>query len=532
MKDILSVNPAGLKVQLKPDVKALPENSTPPSLPNAVKVVVKWGGEITDSGAKQSRVFGEEFRAAMLKLKNESAKDSFLENCQVFSSDEDRVKYTAFHFVQGFLKLDPEEKDQSSKVEGKNDGSGNASRCNSPRRRPTLKQNFKTQELLDDTSRAKDECNKAKEFIQSLFVETSSNSLVVPSELAPRLSSIDEKQEKAKEIALDSSEKRGTSKSVDEKKLASLEDVPSSRTSLISPAAPLRSQLEYLYNLVQDLVARLVEEESFCETDDVELRLMRSRWEKLMEDIFDVEKNEFDTSKIPDVYDCAKYEAIHSLGLVKRNNKEFVETVMQPLYDVAKELADLVIPLEYGVDAEQKKKIGVQIGLPLLAQIVGNLKSCVESPFGSDSPRSPMSNSKCFLYFTSESHLNALRNMVMHSSMPLNTTISSNLHNMELNYFSHVVFQLYAKTDAERIHETVTAITTEPGGLDSHDDSCGEVLPHQYFVRVQFSPGAVQNPFVATDPVTFVLPVSLPMPVNGKITLEQLEHIVEDFKKL
>lgn len=44
---------------------------------------------------------------------------------------------------------------------------------------------------------------------------------------------------------------------------------------------------------------------------------MFDRWRKLLKAFFDAKKKVFDISKVPDIYDSAKYDAIHNseLGL-------------------------------------------------------------------------------------------------------------------------------------------------------------------------------------------------------------------------
>ena len=43
--------------------------------------------------------------------------------------------------------------------------------------------------------------------------------------------------------------------------------------------------------------------------------LMHARWKKLEQDIYHPRKGRFDISKVPDVYDAAKYDAIHNSHL-------------------------------------------------------------------------------------------------------------------------------------------------------------------------------------------------------------------------
>lgn len=71
---------------------------------------------------------------------------------------------------------------------------------------------------------------------------------------------------------------------------------------------------------------------------------------------YNEKKGKFDISKIPDIYDSAKYDAIHNRHLVGAET-----SCIRELYDVAKELAGAVIPSEYGTDAKSKLTIGSKI---------------------------------------------------------------------------------------------------------------------------------------------------------------------------
>lgn len=64
---------------------------------------------------------------------------------------------------------------------------------------------------------------------------------------------------------------------------------------------------------------------------------MFDRWRKLLKSFYNPKTSKFDISKIPDIYDSIKYDAIHNseLGL---DYKE--------IYDTAYKLAVIVIPCE------------------------------------------------------------------------------------------------------------------------------------------------------------------------------------------
>lgn len=66
---------------------------------------------------------------------------------------------------------------------------------------------------------------------------------------------------------------------------------------------------------------------------------MCGRWEKLHKDFYSSDKNEYDLSKVPDVYDMIRYDCLHNGHL---NLK-----VMEDLYEMAATLENIIVPQEY-----------------------------------------------------------------------------------------------------------------------------------------------------------------------------------------
>lgn len=213
------------------------------------------------------------------------------------------------------------------------------------------------------------------------------------------------------------------------------------------------------------------------------LLLLKSRWDKLISDFYDSEKQTFDPTKIPDVYDCIKHDVLH--------NAEFL-TGVRPLYTAAKRVADFVVPHEYGVLRKDKWNIGAGISQRLWQRIVSDLESGLQ-----DVPPPP---NRVTLYFSSESHIHALRNVLLLSGIADNETVATVLDSIELNYLSHAVFRLYEDL-------------TKP--VDN---------PNRFYVNVQFSPGAALDPFIFTE-TGHILPVSRPVPVNGRVPFDKFKSM-------
>ena len=63
---------------------------------------------------------------------------------------------------------------------------------------------------------------------------------------------------------------------------------------------------------------------------------MERRWTKLEKDFLN-KNGLFDISKLPDIYDCIKYDLLHNKSTMQCENAE-------ELYTYAKNMADIVIP--------------------------------------------------------------------------------------------------------------------------------------------------------------------------------------------
>jgi len=172
--------------------------------------------------------------------------------------------------------------------------------------------------------------------------------------------------------------------------------------------------------------------------------LFRERWEKLFEDFCDVEQKKFDPSRVSELYDTIKYCALHHRTFLfsifydhsSQNGaskdagmNQAQDRRLHELYGRAKALFDLVAPQEYGIEPDEKEEIGVLTSLPLLRKVVEDLEAARNN-----------GGSSLTLYFTKESHIHTLVNLVLHSGLPI-----ANRRIPELDYCSHITFELYER---------------------------------------------------------------------------------------
>lgn len=182
--------------------------------------------------------------------------------------------------------------------------------------------------------------------------------------------------------------------------------------------------------------------------------LFRERWEKLIREFCDRE-GEPDIFKVSEIYDSLKYDALHNRTFMEKIFSDEKDPLnFREIYENAKFIFTQIAPSEYGVDNEEKLKIGKKVSSLLLRKIILDLTEA-------------KSSSNCFtrLYFTKESHMYTLLNLILLSTS-CNFEVTGN-EVIELDYLSQVCFELYEK-------KSVVG--------DSHTS--------KYSIRIGISPGA------------------------------------------
>lgn len=161
---------------------------------------------------------------------------------------------------------------------------------------------------------------------------------------------------------------------------------------------------------------------------------------------------------------------------------------LEKLYHLAKDMADCAVPQEYGTTVTGKRSIGTKMCRALLEKIKydliiartdnqSDMRYMINMEYGGDLPITTMGRRiRTRLYFTSESHLHTMLNVLRfgvsdNSTVPLSEsgkTICAEAP--ELCYLTQVIFRLFENTKRDV------------------DD------PRRYRVEVLFSPGATATP--------------------------------------
>ncbi|CAF1660722.1 unnamed protein product, partial [Didymodactylos carnosus] len=149
---------------------------------------------------------------------------------------------------------------------------------------------------------------------------------------------------------------------------------PSRKSSLLTsidyiknPVKMGRRIYEYIHGMTLLIQSKMSNADSEVLYHSETWELMLRRWRKLEKDFYDQDKDCFNINKIPDIYDCIKYDLLHNKNVLQFAHAE-------DLYVCIKALADIVVPQEYGITIEEKLNIARGIITPLLRQIGTDLQ--------------------------------------------------------------------------------------------------------------------------------------------------------------
>ncbi|KAM6937550.1 inositol hexakisphosphate and diphosphoinositol-pentakisphosphate kinase 1-like [Xenentodon cancila] len=368
-------------------------------------LVLKWGGELTPAGRVQAEELGRAFRCmypggqgdyagfpgcGLLRLHS-----TYRHDLKIYASDEGRVQMTAAAFAKGLLALEGE-------------------------LTPILVQMVKSANmngLLDSDSDSLTDCQQ---------------------KVKARLHEIMQKDQNFMQE--------------DYQKLA-----PTGSPSLVNSMKLIENPVrtcDKVYTLIQNLTSQIRKRLEDPKSADLQLyhsetlELMLQRWSKLERD-FRMKNGRYDISKIPDIYDCVKYDSQHNASLGLEDTLE--------LFRLSRSLADIVIPQEYGISRAEKLDIAQAYCVPLMKKIQLDLQRTHEDeavnklhPLYSRGVMSPGRHVRTRLYFTSESHVHSLLSMFRYGGLLDEEKDQQWKQAMdylsavtELNYMTQIVIMLY-----------------------------------------------------------------------------------------
>ncbi|XP_056393493.1 inositol hexakisphosphate and diphosphoinositol-pentakisphosphate kinase 2 isoform X2 [Hyla sarda] len=391
-------------------------------------LVLKWGGELTPAGRIQAEELGRAFRCmypggqgdyagfpgcGLLRLHS-----TYRHDLKIYASDEGRVQMTAAAFAKGLLALEGE-------------------------LTPILVQMVKSANmngLLDSDSDSLSSCqHRVKARLHEIL-------------------------QRDRDFSPEDYEKLTPTGSISQIKSMQIIKNPVKTCDKVN-------------SLIQSLTSQIRQKMEDPKYADIQLYhsetldLMLRRWCKLEKD-FKTKNGRYDISKIPDIYDCIKYDVQHNVSLKLENTME--------LYRISKALADIVIPQEYGISKVEKLEIAKGYCTPLVRKIRSDLQRTQDDdtvnklhPLYSRGVMSPERHVRTRLYFTSESHVHSLLSILRFGSLCDESKDEQWKRAMdylnfvnELNYMTQIVIMLYE---------------------DPNKDLSSE---ERFHVELHFSPGA------------------------------------------
>jgi len=198
---------------------------------------------------------------------------------------------------------------------------------------------------------------------------------------------------------------------------------------------------------------------------DETLNLAYERWANLGRSFESDEEGDFDVSKVPDIYDNIKFDIQHN----QSNLTLFKSKTALDLFEKAQLLAHVTVAQEYGMAFDEKVHIGEKICVNLVRKVLLDMviasgvheeqyveaqKKHLElyrlnfSHSDNSHINSPMRHVRSRLYFTSESHIMSLFNLLRCRHRAVEPILSEEtetnlLKDPELNYLSQIVIKVF-----------------------------------------------------------------------------------------
>ncbi|KAF2226255.1 histidine phosphatase superfamily-domain-containing protein [Elsinoe ampelina] len=270
-----------------------------------LQLVMKWGGEPTHSARYQAQDLGENMRNDLMLMNRE-----VLNDVSIFSSSERRVTTSAQIFASAFL--DDKEMDPNSISVRK--------------------------DLLDDSNAAKDEMDKVKKKLKGLLRQgkQAPEQFAWPRDGTPEpylvARDVVELMKFHRRVMRRNFGRLRTEAQASLEKFTKTDEDPS---LVITDANDKADASKVDVKTIQS---------RWCAGEDAEL--FKERWEKLFDEFVDAEK--VDPSKISELYDTMKFDALH--------NRQFLEWIFTPRDEMIEEETSDREGLQRTLSATQRKE--------------------------------------------------------------------------------------------------------------------------------------------------------------------------------
>lgn len=482
------------KVQLKPKEVETLEDGT--QVARKLLLIIKWGGDLTHMGEEQAELLGQKFRRMMYPGGEGGLNrlhSTYRHDLKIYTSDEGRVQKTAASFAKGLLELEGDlipilvglvlkSKDADSMLDQSGSAAQEIIMKVKQRLHKIIHRDDHCSQLMDSESRLIRSVALALQQVDQPIKKMAIMHQLLKSLKEQLTRTIHEKAQLRVEL---SKRQAQTAQTDLRPNLPTVER--SLSVSSMTTAHPRRRHKHALSQEEEEERAKRRQQRVGGRGGGIDaevefkypepcgresLEVMRERWAKLYRDFFIKKSDTYDLSKIPDIHDCIRYDALHNSHLNLRSVRE--------LLDIAASLAHALVPQEYGINVDEKVAIGSAMCRTLLMKIKDDLDlarglelhsthrlnpSYVQSKHRVKSTHRAV---RTRLYFTSESHLHTLLNVLRYGrpDCPVPSPVGDEAKKWiegipEFCYMTHFVVRVFerfqfAKTDPQRFRLEVS----------------------------------------------------------------------------
>ncbi|KAI9915853.1 hypothetical protein PsorP6_007506 [Peronosclerospora sorghi] len=474
-------------------------------------LIIKWGGDLTHTGEEQAEHLGQKFRRMMYPGGAGGLNrlhSTYRHDLKIYTSDEGRVQKTAASFAKGLLELEGDiipilvglvlkSKDADSMLDQSGSSAQEIIMHVKQRLHKIIHREDHCSQLIDSDSRLIRSVALALTKVDQPIEKMGIMHKLLHSLKEQLTRMIQEKAQYRSEIKRTKAS-AGHLVAPTIGRSASVDKLNQSRSRHVHSYAPRKEHSEGS-NISSDAANSSVglrnlrpqeslspEEIKYPEPCGREtLEVMRERWAKLYRDFYVKKRDTYDLSKIPDIHDCIRYDAVHNAHLSLTDVRELLE--------ISSALSHALVPQEYGINIDEKIFIGSAMCRTLLSKINTDLDLARDlkpdlvkdhnthrlNPSYAKQIKSAHRSVRTRLYFTSESHLHSLLNVLRYGreectvKSPIGEESRKWIEDIpELCYMTHFVVRVF-----ERVQHSLTD-------------------PQRFRVEISLSPGADHDPLL------------------------------------